>query len=421
MECPKANEEHFQSDQGCPRPAERHPGFPMPGERKPNFNEGHTKTNKGQCWPEEEHTRSDKEYFVFPNPGVWNSGQDEEFLRTNKTQTRPEEERNMPNKRCPRFARSREGHTDQDEGKVKTNKGQPRTEELPFRLDKEHHGFQKPEQGPLNHKKTNPACNEFPKKSKKVSEYNLKVGKRKPHAGRLEQQAEENKQQTVKSENPSGKNELKKKKLKHKNENRESNFSFEPEKRMELNGMRKRFSASTKLTPKSLLTIRKAKGPSLKRKETQTCVRNICAKRRIKLCSRRTRSQVGQNRMPVGHSKADTVRNDPSVGGKKASPIRKKMPVDGLCAPQNQKKQPLPPLQEAVNPLLNKKKLLRSRVHPLPSETLGEKQQPIEIIQLLGVSSQRGGRTLKLSRPNTRLPSIQGQQLTRNELPNVTR
>lgn len=422
-EYPQANEEHPKSDKGF-KPRGKYPGFPMSGEGKTTTNEGHPKTNKGQPQPEDELPKADKGYFIFPKPGERKSGLEEGNLKTIKRQQRPESKGN------PGFVRPGERHKDQDEVQVRTKKGQPRPEEGQSRLDKVHSGLQKPDQDQPDpgHKKPDPGCNESPIKLRVVSENNSQAKSRKPHVGEQQQQFEENNQHAMKSEDPLGKNELKDEKRPPNYQNGGSFFEPKPEKGTELHGMRKRSSASLKITPKPQLIACGIKGSLVKRKESQIRIKKLCAKRsrsqtgRSKSCSSRNKSQLGKTRISDRESKADSEGNDVRNGGREFAPDGKKTPVDCKWTLHSRKKGPLPPLQEDRVQLLTKRKALRRRAHHLPAETRGEKLQSVsETGHLLGINSQRRGRSNKTVQSTAHLPGIRGQKFGLNQLPNVTR
>ncbi|XP_061468951.1 uncharacterized protein LOC133378184 [Rhineura floridana] len=413
---PKASEEHLRSDKGCPSPEGK---FSMPGEGKCDLKEGHYKTNKGQTQPEEEHSKPDKGYFVFPKPGEKNSGPDEGHPKANKKQQRPEEGHALSDKYSPGFARLGEGHTDQDEGHVRRKKEQPRPEEGQSRLDK----------GSPGHKKTDPACNEFPMKHKAASEHNSQAaGNRGPHK-KQKQEAEGSKPRVVKSKKPLGKNEWKDEKLDPKGENGGSTSESEVGEGTKFGGMQKKSCPDAKLTPKPRLSCCGAKGMPLKRREPQIRIRKPYGKRSKSQAGRsmssygsRSKFQAGNNRMPDGQSKCELDGNDLANGGREVAPKGKQTPLDCKGAPPSRKKGSFPALQEGDISFLPKKRLLRRRAHRLPPETRGEKHQYIsETSQLLDINGQRRGRLMKPSLLNAHLPSIQGQKLGVNQLPNVTR
>ncbi|XP_060118434.1 uncharacterized protein LOC132589726 [Heteronotia binoei] len=429
---PKVNEEHSNSDKGCPRPGRRHPPFSKPGEGKPDLNQRQCKTNKGQPWPEEKLTSPEKGYFVFPKPGENNSGMDETHVRKNKKQHRPETKHPVSDKDDPGFSKPGEGHADQD---VRTNKGQPKPDEGCSQEDKEHHGFQRPDQETCAHKKSSPVHTEtkdetkdghmsMSMKQKMVTGCSSQAGNKKAPVGIHDQQSEESKQRSMRSEGPLGKNEQKNAKLEQQCENGESTLKSGQEKRTELHDVTKKASACAKQASKPQLTTCGAKGPPLKKKESPVRMRKPCAKwtrsqtGRRKLYTRRNISQAGQNRMPDEHSKAGVEWNGPCTKSKEVASERKKIPVGCKQGPPNRKKCHLPPLQELS--LLAKKKLLRRRVYHLPPETKDEKHPLITETNLfLNTNSQQRGRLIKLPRNISHLPSIQGQKFQTNQSPNL--
>ncbi|KAL8183145.1 UNVERIFIED_CONTAM: hypothetical protein K2H54_019710 [Gekko kuhli] len=413
-QCPKAKENHSKSDKGCPRPGRRHPPFSMPGEGKPDLNQSQCKANKGQTWPEEKLIMPEKGHFVFPKPDEKNSSADETHVRKNKKPHKSEAGRPVSDKGSPGFSKPGERHDDQD---VRTNKEQPKPDEGYFQVDKEHHGFQRPDQETCAHKKSNPVRTESLTKQKVASGCTSQAGNKKAPVGRNYQPPEESKQQTFKSEGPLGNNEQKNLKLEPQGKNGESTLRSGQEKRTELHNVKKKVSAPAKQAPKPQLATCGAKGPPMKRKESPVRVRKPCARwarsqiGRRKLYSRRNASQGGQNRMPDEHRKAGVEWSGPCTKRKEVAAERKKIPVDWKQGLASRKKCPLPPLQGLS--LLAKKRLLRKRIHHLPSETKAEKHPFITGTNLLlDTNSQQRGRMIKLPRDLSHLPSIQGQKLS---------
>ncbi|XP_042301012.1 dnaJ homolog subfamily C member 21-like isoform X2 [Sceloporus undulatus] len=421
----KGREQQHKADKSsCPKSGGKIPGFPMPGEGKCDLKEAHSRTNKGQCQPDEESPRTDKEYFVFPKPGERSCGVHEGHLKTNKRQHRPEEGPPLADRSNPGYPKPGEGHVEQEEGHSRTKKRQPKPEEGQSRRDKVAHGLEKPAQGSLDPLKIDPRCHVFPMKHKTASECSSQVGSRELHVEKHgEPRAGENDPYVVKGEKLLG---TKDEKLELKCEKGGSTLDSEPEKRTELNGMLFNSSTDTKPDLQRPMTFCSASGQPLKSKELQNRTRRLHSRRsksqagRNRSYTSRSRSQARKNRMLNDHHR-ESEGNDPSNGGGEVLSELKKTPAHCKSPPKSKKKGPLPTIQVSEIPLHTKKRLLRRRTHQVTPETPNEKHQPVsESSQFLDINGQRRGRLMKTPHPSAQLPNIQGQKLGMNHIPNVT-
>nr|XP_020661782.1 uncharacterized protein LOC110085710 [Pogona vitticeps]XP_020661791.1 uncharacterized protein LOC110085710 [Pogona vitticeps] len=411
----KVSEEHLKSETACPKSGGRFPGFSMSGEGKCDLKEGHSRTNKGQSQPGEEFSKTDKGYFVFAKPGEKNSGMDEGHLKKNKKAYKAEEGHPLPEKSNHGFVRTGEWNSDQGEGHTKIKKGPPKTEEGHCRLD----GLQKPE-----HKKTDPRCKAFPTKHKILSEHSSPGGNREPHVEKQDRQANETNTHVAKNEKTLGKKELKDEKLEDNSQKCGSALESQPEKGMELNGMRNKFSEDVVLDSEADLICCSPKG----RKENQIRTRKLYSKRSKSQAGRnwsyssRTKSRGRKGRLREVHSKGETEVNDLSDRGKELILGGQRTPADLKGVLQNRDKESLLSFQEDDIPLQTKKRLLKRRAQRILADAQSEKHPSVsENRQRLGINGQRQKRLIKLPQPNAQLPSIQGQKLGMNQLPNVTR
>ncbi|KAJ7345892.1 hypothetical protein JRQ81_001842 [Phrynocephalus forsythii] len=417
----KASEEHLKSDKTCPKSGGKFPGFSVPGEGKCDLKEGHSRTSKGQSQHEDEFTKTDKGYFVFAKPGEKNSGTDEGHLKKNRKVHKMEEGHPLPDKRNNGFVQLGEGNNDQGEGHTKTKKGQPKSEEGQARLD----GLQKPEQGSYDQRKTDLRCKAFPTKLKVLSEHSSPAGNREPCVEKQDQQSHEtNTCCATKNGKALEKNELRYEKQGEKGQKGGAPLESEPEKGMELGSTREKSSADAVLDPEAHLICCGPKG----RKESQIRTR--------KLCSKRSKSQSGQNRsnssrsksrgrkgrLLDGHSRGGPKVNDSADSNKGVIPDGKMTPADLKVALQNREKGTFLPFQDDDTPLQAKKRLLKRRAHRILCDTQGEKHPSVSgNNQPWSMNGQRQRRLIKPPQPSAQLPRIQGQKLQTNQLSNVTR
>ncbi|XP_025025479.1 uncharacterized protein LOC112541224 [Python bivittatus] len=418
-EHPKAGQEHLKSDKSCPRPGGKVHGFPMPGEGKCDSKEGHSKTNKGPSWLEEEHSKPEAGYFVFPKPGEINSGMDEGHPRISKRQHKPEEGNILPN---VGIIRSGDGPANQDEGHHRTKYGKPRSENGQARPGKVHCGLQKSDQEFSSHKNSEPTGNDITRKH--ISECNPQAVISEPLIEKQEPQSEGSKNHAMNPERKNPKDE----RLEMEGQKGGTPLESEPEKGVKLHFQQKKYFADCKQAPEAQVAGYSAIGLPLKRKEFQIQTRRLYAKRSRSQARnkrphslRRNRSQAGKHRIPDGHNRRELEEKFSFNECIEMTPGGKMSPAGSKFVLPNRKKGPLPPLQKGEIPPRAKKRLPGRRAHP-SSEIQSEKLHSVsETSQLLNIHGLQQRKLMKLPWVNAQLPSIQGRKLGMNQLPNVNR